>query len=269
MSHDRVIEYVKGFTNHLNVHIEKIWLRQAYRSQEISASERTRNHWASEREKHNSVPWWNIVIQESVLTEFRANSVSFILSLANSLSLSRFRSHRSRTIINCKKSESRTNRHNEPTAEGWYIYWLGRLIGRVSVLLFSHKQTRVFCRRRGSTAHVDGPDIDRQSRIVLWEFYRMLRAREDREECRSSSCIGALIASRFFDAGAHECTRLVKRRISKAVRRGHAAEKIPRITTGPGDASTDRTKDFFSANIIVRNDAFVAGRRRPPGWTIN
>lgn len=131
-------------------------------------------------------------------------------------------------------------------AEGWYIYWLDWLIGS------SHlAQTRIFCRsrrRRGATAHVEGLNIDRQSRIILREFYRRAPCpRRSRrvpivELYRSANC-KPLLRRRSIRVGGVRSS--LRGGSPRRVRRGHAAEKIPRITTGPEDASTDRTKNFF------------------------
>lgn len=101
---------------------------------------------------------------------------------------------------------------------------------------------------RGSVVHRAD---SRRVESYYESFIGVLRAREDREECRSSSCTGELIASRSLTSrGRDGVPRLVKRRIFKACApRGHAAEKIPRITTGPRMRvkSLLLDKEFFSS----------------------
>lgn len=106
-------------------------------------------------------------------------------------------------IINCKKAKAGridvTNRQQKVDIfidSGLSVAYRF-LLSRTNKREFSADRCGV--RPPMSTARVSAGRVE----SYYENFIGVPRAREDREECRSSSCIGALIASRFFDAGAH------------------------------------------------------------------
>lgn len=86
-------------------------------------------------------------------------------------------------------------------------------------------------------------------------FIGVPRAREDREECRSSSCTGELIASRSLTLrGAHgtDGARGSLRGGSlRRVHRGHAAEKFRELRRAPG-CEQGPDKGFFLSRALLR-----------------
>jgi len=108
-------------------------------------------------------------------------------------------------------------------------------------------------RRRGPTAHVEGPSTGPTSRIVLWEFYRCAPCpRRSRrvpivELYRRANC------EPLFDVARctryRRCARLVKRRIFEEGAPRSCCRKIPRITTG---CEQGPDKGFFLSRALLR-----------------
>lgn len=216
----RYVEYVKEFTINISTStIAEIWL-QVYHSRRISASERTLNRGHKTPERNIIMSYRNIVTPKQVHSTNKVSSEltrSLVHSLTRKFPVSRvFRSHRSRTIINCKKKGKRKKTKagrigvtNQRQRSLIFIDSSGLSVAYRS--LPSHTNKREFSadrRRRRRRQRRPPMSTARVSPDRLESYYEnfigMPRAREDRERCRVSSCIGALIASRFFDAGAHE-----------------------------------------------------------------
>lgn len=101
-------------------------------------------------------------------------------------------------------------------------------------------------------------------------FIGVPRAREDREECRSSSCTGELIASRSLTLrGAHgtdDARGSLRGGSLRRLRRGHAAEKIPRITMGPGMRARIGQRIFFSREHYCAQRCVEGSDQRANVW---